>query len=123
MFTYVEVEPSENCPMSVSMVYKNLSEPFRVAVVKLYEGEPGGRLYAVTGWSSVAGGSPAEAYAVEVEDSSAGRAFVLYGGDWGIRLRPAESNASWSLSDADQWGETHLVLADAEDLTPVDTGQ
>ncbi len=116
MFTYVDVEPNPNCLMAANQVYKNLGEPFRVAAVRIYEGEPEGRLFAVCGWSG--GEGPAGAYAVRVEDSSAGAAYVVYGGDWGIRLRPAESMADWSLHDADQRGETHLVLADAEDLVP-----
>jgi hypothetical protein len=33
-----------------------------------------------------------------------------------VRLQPAESDAPWSLEDAEQWGETHLVLASEEDL-------
>ena len=115
MYTRVEVEPNANCPMAASQVYKNLGEPFRVGAVRIYEGEPEGRLCAVTGWSAE---GPAQAYAVRVEDSSAGAAFVVYGGDWGVRLRPAASDTPWSLDDAEQWGETHLVLADAEDIVP-----
>ena len=60
--------------------------------------------------------NPVEAYAVQVEDSSEGSAYVVYGGDWGLRLRPIESEAPWSLDDPNQSGETHLVLADREDL-------
>ena len=41
----------------------------------------------------------------------------VYGGDWGIRLRPAGIEGAWSLEDASQWGETHLVISDANDLS------
>jgi len=115
MYTYVDVQPNDSCPMAASQVYKNLGEPFRVRLVRIYEGEPEGKLFAVTGWSSQ---GPADAFAVRVEDSSEGSAYVVYGGDWGIRLRPADSSEPWRLDDAEQWGETHLVLADAEDLVP-----
>ena len=117
-YTRVEVEPNDNSLMSASHVFRNISQPFIVAMVRIYDGEPGGRLCHVTGWSSAEGGSPISAYAVNVEDSSAGAAFVVYGGDWGIRLAPSESNSPWSMDDPEQWGETHLVLADAEDLIP-----
>jgi hypothetical protein len=53
---------------------------------------------------------------VQVEDSGAGAAYVIYGGDWGIRLKAADSEKDWDASDPDQWGETHLVLADREDI-------
>ena len=112
-FTYVQVDPNDNCPMSASQVYKNLGAPFRVSAVRIYEGEPDGTLCAVTGWSR---DGAVDAYAVRVEDSSAGAAYVVYGGDWGIRLRPADVSTDWDLTDATQWGETHLVLADADDI-------
>ncbi|HEY7268812.1 MAG TPA: hypothetical protein VH951_03205 [Dehalococcoidia bacterium] len=115
-FTHVEVEPNANCPMSANQVYKNLTEPHLVAAVRLFEGAPEGRLFDITGWSSVEGGSPCECYAVKVEDSSSGEAWVVYGGDFGLRLRPTESFEDWSLEDQDQYGETHLVLADEDDI-------
>ena len=116
-YTHIDVETNDNTPMTAQQVYKNLGLPFRVRQVRIYEGEPEGKLHDVAGWSSAGGGSPVDAYAVHVEDSSAGAAFLLYGGDWGIRLRPAGSEAAWGLEDVEQFGETHLVLASDEDIT------
>jgi len=120
-YTRVEVDNNPNSLMSASHVFRNLSQPFAVGMVRIYDGQPGGRLCAITGWSSDNGGSPTDAFAVNVEDSGAGGAYVVYGGDWGVRLRPADSDRAWDMDDADQWGETHLVLADAEDLLPPQT--
>jgi len=120
-YTRVEVDSNANSLMSASQVFHNLSQPFIVSMVRIYDGEPGGRLCHVTGWSSMDGGSPVSAYAVNVEDSGAGGGYLVYGGDWGIRLGPADSNTPWSMDAPDQWGETHLVLADAEDLLPPQT--
>ena len=120
VFTHIEVEANDNCPMTVNMVYKNLNDPVQVSRLRLYDGAPGGSINAVTGWSSADGGSPVPAYAVQVEDSGLGAAFVVYGADWGLRLRPEASAAEWDLHDPEQWGETHLVLADAEDILSVD---
>ena len=117
MYTHVQVETNDNSLMSADQVYKNLSEPFPVVNVRIYDGGPGGTLCAVVGWSSSGGGTPVEAYAVQVEDSSEGSAYVIYGGDWGLRLRPYQSDEPWSMGDSAQFGETHLVLADREDLT------
>jgi hypothetical protein len=119
-YTHVEVEASDNTPMSATQVYKNIGETHPVAAVRLFEGGPEGRLFDITGWSSIDGGSPCEAYAVKIEDSSEGAAWLVYGGDWGVRLRPTESMEDWSIADADQYGETHLVLADEDDIMFVD---
>lgn len=116
-YTHIEVEANDNTPMMAQQVYKNLGLPFRVSQVRIYEGEPEGKLHDIAGWSSADGGSAVDVYAVHIEDSSAGDAFLVYGGDWGVRLRPAGSDQAWSLQDADQFGETHLVLSSDEDLT------
>jgi hypothetical protein len=116
-YTHIEVESNDNTPMMAQQVYKNLGLPYRVTQVRIYEGEPDGAPHDVTGWSSTDGGTPVDAYAVPIEDSSAGAAVLVYGGDWGVRLRPAGSDQPWSIDDADQFGETHLVLASDEDLT------
>jgi hypothetical protein len=116
-YTHVDVEANDNTPMMAQQVYKNLGLPFRVVQVRIYEGEPEGTLHDVVGWSSAGGGSPVDAFAVRIEDSSAGAAFLVYGGDWGVRLRPAGSEETWSTGDAAQVGETHLVLASDDDLS------
>ena len=100
-----------------NMVFHNLSEPLRVARVRLYEGRAEGTIFAVTGWSSEGGGTPCDAYAVSVDDSGSGDAFLVYGGDWGVRLRPVDAQ-DWQIDAPDQWGETHLVLADIDDIFP-----
>jgi hypothetical protein len=119
-YTHVEVETNPNSLMSANLVFKNLTEPFRVTGVRIFEGEPEGRLCDVTGWSSEGDGNPVDAYAVQVEDSGSGAAYLVYGGDWGLRLRPANAGSDWGADDAEQWGETHLVLADAADLMRTD---
>jgi hypothetical protein len=116
-YTHVEVEPNDNMPMMAQQVYKNIGVPFPVSHVRIYEGEPGGQLCAITGWSSDDGGSPTAAYAVRIEDSSEGQAYLVYGGDYGVRLKAADSDEAWDTSSMDQWGETHLVLSSEDDLT------
>ena len=116
-YTHVDVEANDNTPMMAQQVYKNIGLPFRVAQVRLYEGEPEGVLHDVVGWSSKGGGSVTDAYAVHIDDSSEGSAYLIYGGDWGVRLRPAGSDDPWSIDAPDQFGETHLVLAEADDVT------
>lgn len=119
-YTHVDVESNANTSMMAQQVYKNLGLPFRVAQVRLFEGAPDGELFEITGWSSADSGAPVAAHAVHIEDSSAGAAYLVYGGDWGLRLRPAASGSAWSLDAADQFGETHLVLSSLDDITPGD---
>jgi hypothetical protein len=120
MYTYIEVEPNDNCPMAANLAFKNLDEPFLVASVRIFDGQPDGTLYAITGWSSANDGSPVEAHAVQVEDSGAGNGYLVYGGDWGVRLRALDAGGEWDTAEPEQWGETHLLLADLADIIPAD---
>jgi hypothetical protein len=115
-YTYVQVDTNENTPMMASLVFKNIGPAFAVKAVRIFEGLREGELYDVTGWSSATADGVCPAYAVRIEDSSAGTAYLVFGGDMGIRLRPTGSMETWTLSAGDQFGETHLVLADAEDI-------
>ena len=114
-YTHVDVESNANSPMTANMVFHNLSQPVRVSRVRLYEGRTEGEVFAVTGWSSEGDGSPCDAFAVQVDDSGSGEAYLIYGGDWGVRLRPLAAKV-WSIDALEQWGETHLVLADRDDI-------
>ncbi|GIS93405.1 MAG: hypothetical protein CM1200mP22_06420 [Dehalococcoidia bacterium] len=50
------------------------------------------------------------------EDSGEGVVLLVYGGDEGLRLQPAESGDDWDLANPAQWGEACLMLA--EEKTP-----
>lgn len=117
-YTRVEVEQNDNSLLSADHVFSSSGLTFLVKQVRIYEGEPDGKLCKITGWSSRDGGSPVEAYGVQIDDSSQGIAYLVYGSDWGVRLAPAGSVAAWSMDNPDQWGETHLVMADLEDIVP-----
>ena len=79
-------------------------------------------LHRVTGWSSQDGGSPCPAYAVSIEESGAGQALLVYGGDWGLRLIPAGLDEAWSLDSPNQWGENFLSLDDESQVRFIDSG-
>lgn len=110
---FVDVDEGENCPFSLQLVFSALEEPRPIRQVRLYQWDKEGSLYDVVGWSE---GGPCAALGVSVEDSGQGHAYLIYGGGEGVRLRPAGSSVPWTLSAADQRGESHLLLADAEDL-------
>ena len=107
MFIEVEVEASDNCDFSFTRVYSSTSDPSLVTRVQApgARGEIGD--FDVTGWST---GSPVPAQLAPVDDSGEGRVLLIFGGNEGIRLRPAGSSDPWDLNSADQWGEPCLLL-------------
>ena len=47
-----------------------------------------------------------------VSDSGQAVVHLIYGGDWGIRLKPDESGAAWDIAASDQFGEPYLMMMD-----------
>lgn len=70
-----------------------------------------------TGWCELVGVSDANSFgpalARQVEDSAAGVAWLITGGDWGLRVRPSGTNAIWAIDDPAQWGVPFLVMDDS----------
>ena len=67
-------------------------------------------------------GSPCPAYYARISDSGAGSAFLVYGGDWGLRFKRSSESDKWDMESPDQWGEPWLVLAEESDIVAEDTG-
>jgi hypothetical protein len=64
-----------------------------------------------------AGGQPCPAMACLIDDSGEGGCQLVFGGEWGLRLKDESSGRAWDLEDAEQWGEPFLMLAgDGADL-------
>ncbi len=118
----LEVEDNDNCYGLPLRVYEALGQPVMVSQVRI--AGPGGpeALHWVTGWQSEGDGSPCPAYCVEVSDSGEGAAYLLYGGDWGVRFRPLDGGEEWSVGNPEQWGEPYLVLGDLSDMVTTATG-
>jgi hypothetical protein len=106
---YIEVDVQEgpNCSWAVNRMFSALEPPRLVS--KVMASDPGGRevMCAVTGWSEK---GPVPAKAALVEDSGEGIVMLVFGGDQGIRLKPADNVEAWDLSSAEQWGEPCLLL-------------
>jgi hypothetical protein len=107
MFLEIEVSESANCPLSLTRMFDAMREPAPVSKVMASDPQNVDIMCDVTGWSS---SGPCPAYAVLVEDSGEGVAMLVYGGDEGIRLKPAESGEDWDLNSPHQWGEACLLL-------------
>ena len=102
----VDVEDNQNCwPLQRTFQTLGPLQP----VQKVDAPDPMGvdAVRSVTGWSS---DGPCPAYAALVADSGEGAVTLIFGGDEGIRLKPADNQEPWSLESPNQWGEPCLLL-------------
>lgn len=116
----VEVESNENCQSSLFARFKEMRPARPVEFVQLYDRNAAGEWYRVTGWSDDPS-PPCPAYAQLVEDSGSGTTYLVYGGLYGLRFKPASSDAPWSFNDPEQWGEAYLSLSSERDLRYTDS--
>jgi hypothetical protein len=116
----VEVESNENCEASVFARFKEIGPARPINQVKLYDRDPAGAWYWVTGWSADERTPVCPAYAQLVEDSGAGLTRLVYGGLYGLRFKPITIEEAWKLESPLQWGEAYLSLASDRDLRYAD---
>ena len=109
---YIEVEDNPNSDYMPLMLYEAHSDPVPVSRVALDEPDRPSGVYDVTGWCSEGGGSPCPALYAPVSDSGQAVVHLVYGGDWGVRFRPEDSNEPWDIDSADQFGEPYVMLLD-----------
>lgn len=117
---FVEVESNPNCETGVFARFKEAGPAKRVSQVKSYEREAEGEWCWVTGWSDDQEHPAGPAYAQPVEDSGAGITHLVFGGIWGVRLKPVLLQEDWNLQSRNQWGEPYLSLADPGDIIYAD---
>ncbi len=109
---YIEVEDNDNCEYMPLMLYEAHADAVPVSRIVLDEpGRPPG-VYQVTGWSSEGNGSPCPAMYAPVSDSGQAQVHLVFGGDWGIRMKPEESTVEWDIGDPEQFGEPYIMLMD-----------
>ena len=112
---YLEVEENPNSEYMPLMLYEAHASPVRVERIRLDElGRAG--IFEVVGWSSRGGGTPVSAAYVPVSDSGQALVHLIYGADWGIRLRPMGCCHDWSLEASDQFGEPYVMLISEGDV-------
>lgn len=110
---YIEVDENDNCEYMPLMLYEAHADAVPVTRVVLDEPGRAPGEYQVTGWSSDNGGAPCTAMYCPVSDSGQAVVHLVFGGDWGIRMKPANSSAEWSIDDPEQFGEPYIMLMDA----------
>jgi hypothetical protein len=106
-FVDVLVEPGGGCE-ECALRFKMEDAPRPVRAVR-WSGDGDEPVTCdVVGWSSQGGGSPVPAMACTVEDSGAGGATLVWGGDWGLRLTPRDGSPPLA--------ESHLRIAPGDVL-------
>ena len=59
---------------------------------------------------------PCPAMYAPVSDSGQAVVHLVYGGDWGIRLKPENLNEDWDINSPNQNGEPYIMLIDGSDI-------
>ena len=113
---YLEVEENDNCEYMPLQVYEAHRAPVPISRVALAEPDRPHGTYRVAGWSSDGHGTPCPAMYVPVSDSGQAVVHLVYGGDWGVRLKPLDSDEEWDVDSPNQWGEPYLMLTDEADI-------
>ncbi len=113
---YLEVEENDNCGYMPLMAYEAHRDPAPVSRVVLDEPGRARGVYLVTGWSSEGGGMPVPAMYAPVSDSGQAVVHLVFGGDWGIRLKPEGYSEDWDIASPNQFGEPYLMLIDESDV-------
>ena len=110
----IEIQKNPNCAFSDQYFFNEIEPPKKVRGIKVsVAGED--QECAVTGVDE--NGRFVLAVASKITDSGEGFAYIIYGGTWGLRLRPKEfSNEAWDLKNRHQWGEPFKIYGEADIL-------
>ena len=112
MALMLEVEDNANCDGVPQLIFNTMAESRPVAEVITGPFGEATSFHKVTGWCSENNGSPCPAYAVKIQESGAGEALLIYGGDWGLRFMRSDLKEDWDIASPNQWGENFLSLDD-----------
>jgi hypothetical protein len=109
----IEVEDSPNCSSTEQFEYRELGV---VRPVRGIVAEERGKEVTLDVTGVARDGAWVQARCVKVADSGAGFAFLIFGGEWGIRLKPSWHEAAWDLADPKQWGEPFKIYGEEKDI-------
>ena len=110
----IEIPDNPNCAAVDGRVFHGLTPPRAVCGVRMACDDDALRWYDVTGWT--AAGAPCPAVMQKVDDSGDGVAFLVHGGEAGLRLKPSGDERFWALDAPGQHGEPFLLVGDASDV-------
>ena len=110
----ITIDPNPNCSESGQFVFNEIGnpDPIDAILATTHEGEQRCDVVAVH-----PGGVFGPAMVRRVQDSGEGVAYLIYGGLWGIRLRPSAYGLEpWDLKNTRQWGEAFKIYGSLNDI-------
>lgn len=107
----IDVVANPNCEGSEQFEFRELEPPRRIRAIRVGV-EPNESLCEVVAVDAKGGFGPA--HAVKIADSGSGCAFLIFGGEWGVRLRPEGGARGWDLNDRKQWGEPFKIYEERD---------
>lgn len=110
----IEVHDNPNCAGCGQMAFNEMDSelrPLRQIIVSTASGDALCEAAAVD-----AGGGFGPAHVRKIDDSGEGPAYLIFGGEWGLRFRRAEGAGPWNLADKTQWGEAFKVYGISPDV-------
>ena len=110
----IEIPDNPNCVSVEQRVFHDLAPAQAITQVRLSRPDGVAAWCDVTGWTTA--GAPCPARWQKVDDSGEGVAYLVYGGEAGLRFRLAGADGPWRLDAPDQWGEPFLIIADVKDV-------
>lgn len=110
---FIDIEKNPNCSKTGLFAFEELGV---ARPIKGVHAEENGKevVYEVTGVDH--DGVFIPAYAQKVSDSGSGIGFLIYGGTWGVRLKPKALSEAWDLKNKNQHGEAYMIYGEAGDI-------
>ena len=105
----IEVEPNPNVNEEEIRNFMSREKPYIIEKT-IYKQKDKEIMIDIVGWEN---GNPTPAKAIRVEDSGDGEAWLIYGGNQGVRMRKSteetsKSKKNFSLENPEEWGELYL---------------
>lgn len=110
------IDENENCAEGGSWRFNALEPPRPVASVRLYDGAPAGEWFDVVGWTGRLDRPVCGATVQKIDDSGAGVAYLITGGECGVRVKPAGDPAAWNVRNGRQRGAPYLIVPSVNDI-------
>jgi hypothetical protein len=110
------IDANDNCAEGGSWRFHDLEPPRPVACVRLYASAPAGEWFDVVGWSSDPDRPACGAMMRKIDDSGSGVAWLITGGERGVRLKPVDDPSQWSVCNHRQRGAPYLIVSSINDV-------
>jgi hypothetical protein len=110
------IDENENCAEGGSWRFNPLEPPRPVTRVRLYETAPAGEWFDVVGWTGEPDRPTCGATVRKIDDSGSGVAYLITGGECGVRLRSVDDPSEWSVENNRQRGAPYLTVPSVNDV-------